>query len=152
MANGREKLRPTSHWRRAAAASVAIAIAGAVAIGDFIPSTEAQQRDLVKGPDLAALMKNWWYGNDPRYVDDYSLSFNGDEIKITGAWGWDEGRWHIEADQFCFQLKRIGSGCAAVYRNPEGTRTNNDEYVLALGVGDFPFSVYTERPPALKDQ
>ena len=43
MANGREKFGLAWRWRKPAA--VAIAIIGAVAIGSFIPSTKAQQRD-----------------------------------------------------------------------------------------------------------
>ena len=43
-----------------------------------------------------------------------------------------------------------------IYRNPEGTRENNDEYiVLSLSPSvsyyvEFSISAYEERPPALK--
>ena len=43
--------------------------------------------------------------------------------------------------------------CLPVYRNPEGVRQNNDEYLLIFPqnlFADYFFSAYEERPPALK--
>ena len=44
--------------------------------------------------------------------------------------------------------------CAAIYRNPEGTRENNDEYIRLIRDTERVafFSAYEERPPALKDK
>ena len=109
-----------------------------------------RQQDLLKGPELSALVKNWWYGNDPRYGEDYWVSYNGDELKICCAWGAGEGRWYIEGDNICTVFTAYGVLCHDVYRNPEGTRANNDEYTFVLPLGSFPFSVYAERPLALK--
>ena len=57
----------------------------------------------------------------------------------------------IENDQICV-LFNGGKFCDVIFRNPEGTRENNDEYiVLRLEFGlEFLFSAYEERPPALK--
>ncbi len=58
----------------------------------------------------------------------------------------------IENDRLCF----FGDSpifCHAVYRNPDGTRENNDEYLI-VGFANSTnfFSAYEERPPALKDK
>ena len=51
-------------------------------------------------------------------------------------------------------LNDYGKHCNVIFRNPEGTRENNDEYIILIlrdGVQWF-FSAYEERPPALKDK
>ncbi len=113
-----------------------------------------RQQDRLTGPELAALLlDSWWYGNDPRRAEDYWVSIKGDEFKQGGAWGSADGSWYIEADQLCVDATTYGLSCNDVYRNPEGARTNSDEYVIVLPTaGIFPFSVYAERPPALKGE
>ncbi len=57
----------------------------------------------------------------------------------------------IENDQICNEYAGPKL-CFLVYRNPEGTRENNDEYILASDGHTIFISAYEERPPALKDR
>ncbi len=105
------------------------------------------------GPELErVLLAPWWYGTDPNSGNQHWKNFNGEATEVGGSWGADTGRWYIEADHICFELDHYPPGCSNTYRNPKGTRANSDEYVLELPHGNFPFSAYAERPPALKGE
>jgi hypothetical protein len=55
----------------------------------------------------------------------------------------DTGKSWIEEDMLCDQWDNFYEGltdCWVVYRNPEGTPENNDEYLGAPGYGIYPFS------------
>lgn len=55
----------------------------------------------------------------------------------------DTGKSWIEEDMLCDQWDNLYEGlkdCWIVYRNPEGTPENNDEYLGAPGYGIYPFS------------
>jgi tetratricopeptide (TPR) repeat protein len=56
----------------------------------------------------------------------------------------DTGKSWIEEDMLCNQwdnLLESLTDCWVIYRNPEGTPENNDEYLGAPGYGIYPFSV-----------
>ncbi len=85
------------------------------------------------------------------------MFFNPHGVAVTG------GSWSarpisrvlgIENDQICFVFSGYGKICNLIYRTPEGTRENNDEYILfQINEGtEWFFSAYEERPPALKDK
>jgi len=111
-------------------------------------------QDRLKGRELRAILRDhWWYGRNPRTgKKHWAFLPKGKEIGIGGAWGSHRGTWNIAGDFICFDWVRYGRTCVPVYRNPEGTRSSNDEYVIALGGGGFAFSTYKERPPALKNK
>jgi adenylate cyclase len=55
----------------------------------------------------------------------------------------DSGKSWIEEDMLCDQWDNLYESlkdCWVVYRNPEGTPENNDEYLGAPGYGVYPFS------------
>ena len=55
----------------------------------------------------------------------------------------DTGKSWIEDDMLCDQWDNLHEGlkdCWVVYRNPDGTRDKNDEYLGAPGYGIYPFS------------
>ncbi|MHC4459142.1 MAG: hypothetical protein ACYS0I_19040 [Planctomycetota bacterium] len=52
----------------------------------------------------------------------------------------DTGKSWIEEDMLCDQWDEGLKDCWVVYRNPEGTPDNNDEYLGAPGYGIYPFS------------
>jgi len=55
----------------------------------------------------------------------------------------DTGKSWFEEDMLCDQWDNLYEGlkdCWAVYRNPEGTPENNDEYIGAPGYGLYLFS------------
>jgi tetratricopeptide (TPR) repeat protein len=55
----------------------------------------------------------------------------------------DTGKSWVEEDMLCDQWDNLYEGlkdCWVVYRNPEGTPENNDEYLGAPGYGIYPFS------------
>ena len=73
---------------------------------------------------------------------------------MGGSWGTFRFRpVSIENDQIC-EVSVGAPPCLIVYRNPQGTRENNDEYILyQIWYGkEWFFSAYDERPPALKDK
>jgi hypothetical protein len=56
----------------------------------------------------------------------------------------DTGKSWIEEDMLCDQWDNFYENlrdCWVVYRNPEGTPENNDEYLGAPGYGIYPFSL-----------
>ena len=118
--------------------------------------------DRLVGEELRAFVRlPWWYGGDPGSGTARWMRFtNQGAVEVGGFWGPPSivtpppgiARFRIENDRLCF----FGDSpvfCNAVYRNPEGTRTNNDEYLI-VGFADSTnfFSAYEERPPALKDK
>ena len=65
-------------------------------------------------------------------------------------WFW--GAIRIENEKVCYT--RGATVCSAIYRNPDGKRDNNNEYLMLNLVNgqEFFFSAYDERPPALIDE
>ena len=94
----------------------------------------------------------WWYGGDRAKSSERWQFVNPQgEIVAGGPWARSGRSLGIENDQICV-LSDFGKNCDVIFRNPEGTRENNDEYiVLVLETGlEYLFSAYEERPPALK--
>lgn len=60
---------------------------------------------------------------------------------IFGDWGSGSGRARLEGDQMCFEAPDGYINCAAIYRNPGGTRSKENEFIWAnRGGRSFPFS------------
>lgn len=114
----------------------------------------------LEGEELRAFNRTpWWYGGDPREGTEY-WSFRNRQGEVVGGgpwWGSGTGRFlGIENAQICNEVPDGTKICSAVYRNLEGTRENNDEYIVRPLYGPsygsvWSFSAYEERPPALKD-
>ena len=76
--------------------------------------------------------KQWWV---ERSKDGKATIQNDDKSDTGKSW--------IEDDMLCDQWDNLYEGlkdCWVVYRNPEGTPENNDEYLGAPGYGIYPFS------------
>lgn len=76
--------------------------------------------------------KQWWV---ERGRDGKATILDGDKSDIGKSW--------VEEDMLCDQWDNLYEGlkdCWVVYRNPEGTREKNDEYLGAPGYGIYPFS------------
>ena len=77
--------------------------------------------------------KPWWI---ERSEDGLAIIRDGDTS--------DSGKSWIEEDMLCDQWDNLYESlkdCWVVYRNPEGTPENNDEYLGAPGYGIYPFSL-----------
>jgi hypothetical protein len=59
---------------------------------------------------------------------------------MFGDWGFGNGRARLDGDQMCFEWTTGHVNCAAIYRNPGGTRAKENEFVWAHKGGGFPFS------------
>ena len=71
-----------------------------------------------------------------RSKDGKATIRNGDD--------YDTGKSWIEEDMLCDQWDNLYEGlkdCWVVYRNPEGTPDNNDQYLGTPGYGIYPFSL-----------
>jgi len=76
--------------------------------------------------------KQWWI---ERNEDGKATIRDGDNADTGKSW--------IEDDMLCDQWDNLYENlrdCWVVYRNPEGTPENNDEYIGAPGYGIYPFS------------
>ena len=70
-----------------------------------------------------------------RSKDGKATIRNGDDSDTGKSW--------IEEDMLCDQWDNLYEGlkdCWVVYRNPEGTPDNNDQYLGTPGYGIYPFS------------
>ncbi len=80
----------------------------------------------------STIQKQWWV---ERTKDG--------KATIRGGDGSDSGKSWIEDDMLCDQWDNLFDGlkdCWPIYRNPEGTYENNDEYLGTLSYGIYPFS------------
>ena len=71
-----------------------------------------------------------------RSKDGKATIRNGDDSDTGKSW--------IEEDMLCDQWDNLFEGlkdCWVVYRNPEGTPDNNDQYLGTPGYGIYPFSL-----------
>jgi adenylate cyclase len=70
-----------------------------------------------------------------------SVAADGSGI-IFGDWGGGSGRLWFEDDTLCFETSIGYINCAAIYRNPHGSRATENEYFWVDRVGGaYPFSV-----------
>ena len=77
--------------------------------------------------------KQWWI---ERSEDGKAAIRDGDKSDTGKSW--------IEEDMLCDQWDNLLESlrdCWVIYRNPEGTPENNDEYLGAPGYGIYPFSL-----------
>jgi len=75
-------------------------------------------------------------GNPYRRV----ISEDGTSSVTVGEWS-DTGSGQIEGNMFCFYWPSRGRNCATVFRNPEGSFAQRNEYRLILQWNSFEFSV-----------
>ena len=76
--------------------------------------------------------KQWWIA---RSQDGEATVYDDDNADTGKSW--------IEKDMLCDQWDNLYENlkdCWVVYRNPEGTAENNDEYIGAPGYGLYLFS------------
>ena len=76
--------------------------------------------------------KQWWI---ERSRDGKASVRDGDDS--------DSGKSWVEEDMLCDQWDHLYESlkdCWVIYRNPEGTPENNDEYLGVPGYGVYPFS------------
>jgi len=68
---------------------------------------------------------------------------NEEKITMRGAYGYDSGRSWIEGDMVCrrWQQDMGMKFCGTVFRNPEGTHQELDEYIMVYDQGIWVFSV-----------
>ena len=121
----------------------------ATGVGFFSAPPRAMPGNRLVGEELLALYRlPWWYGNSA--YGEYWIFINpqGEPI-VRGSWRPGVGATlTIENEQICHTSPNF---CLLIYRNPEGTRVNNDEYFSEWGDGvERFFSAYAERPPGLK--
>ena len=86
----------------------------------------------VTGIELAT-GKQWWV----------ERSKNG-KASIREGDKFDTGKSWVEDGMLCDQWDNLYEGlrdCWVIYRNPEGTAENHDEYLGAPGYGIYPFSL-----------
>ncbi|MGV7224989.1 MAG: hypothetical protein ACQ9MH_26175 [Nitrospinales bacterium] len=86
----------------------------------------------VTGFELAS-GKKWWI---ERSKSGEATIRDGDDSDTGKSW--------IEEDMLCDQWNNLYESlkdCWVVYRNPEGTSENSDEYLGAPGYGIYPFSM-----------
>jgi hypothetical protein len=77
--------------------------------------------------------KPWWI---ERSEDGKAVIRDGDKSDTGKSW--------VEEDMLCDQWDHLYENlkdCWVVYRNPEGTSENTDEFLGAPGYGIYPFSV-----------
>jgi hypothetical protein len=77
--------------------------------------------------------KSWWI---ERTEDGRATIRDGDNSDTGKSW--------IEEDMLCDQWEKLYEtleDCWVIYRNPEGTPENNDEYLGVPGYGVYPFSL-----------
>jgi hypothetical protein len=98
--------------------------------------TGEEIRELFFGRKVAGLTpasgKQWWV---ERSKDGKAAIRDGDNADIGKSW--------IEEDMLCDQWDNLYESlrdCWVIYRNPEGTPENSDEYLGAPGYGIYPFS------------
>ncbi|TDI94138.1 MAG: tetratricopeptide repeat protein, partial [Chloroflexi bacterium] len=61
------------------------------------------------------------------------------QFTSTGLWS-DTGVSRIVDDRLCNEWSKYRPSCAVVYRNPDGTRDEHNQYLLVQRSGAFPFS------------
>ena len=80
--------------------------------------------------------QTWWIER----TKDGRATYSGTE----GTEGSDSGKSWVEDDMLCDQWENLFGGlkeCWPIFRNPEGSHENQDEYLGVPGYGIYPFSV-----------
>ncbi|MFC1885578.1 hypothetical protein ACFLZM_00760 [Thermodesulfobacteriota bacterium] len=73
---------------------------------------------------------------------EVDITENG-QAAFRGGTPPDVGKLWIDADMFCFQWNVFYDGktcCCTVFRNPDGTPENKNEYLDQCDTGTFPWS------------
>jgi TolB-like protein/class 3 adenylate cyclase len=82
-------------------------------------------------------------GRDPDTGTEHAASFTADgAVTASGNWAWSNGGVAvIIGEQLCFKWSdHIGADCVTIFRNPGGTRQNENEFIWYDRNGARPFS------------
>jgi adenylate cyclase len=82
-------------------------------------------------------------GRDSRTGEVFTDVFSSDgAIKETADWGNDTATLaYLERGLMCHIWTDWGPGCSAVFRNPNGTRESQDEFILVFPYAELQFSI-----------
>jgi adenylate cyclase len=98
----------------------------------------------LRAADLDALfVGHRMHGRTLETGQEHGLSVAADGSAIIfGDWGIGSGRLWFEDDSLCFETPIGYVNCAAIYRNPDGSRATESEYFWVNRVGGvYPFSI-----------
>ncbi len=104
---------------------------------------EDKLEEKITGEELRSL----FYGQKLRATDPesgektwYIITQDG-EATNDGPPGWGSGdAWIDEDENFCVFWETIGRICGPTFRNPKGTKEENNEYIYVYYHGPMPFS------------
>jgi len=91
----------------------------------------------------ALFVGNRLHGRSLETGEEHGLSVAADGSAIIfGDWGIGSGRVRFEGHDVCFETPIGYVNCAAIYRNPDGARATENEYLWVNRKGGaFPFSI-----------
>jgi adenylate cyclase len=91
----------------------------------------------------ALFVGNRLHGRTLETGQEHGLSVAADGSAIIfGDWGIGNGRLRLDGDGLCFETPIGYVNCAAIYRNPDGARATENEYVWVNRKGGaYPFSI-----------
>ena len=91
----------------------------------------------------ALFVGNRLHGRSQETGEEHGLSVAADGSAIIfGDWGGGSGRMRIDGDNVCLESEIGYVNCAAIYRNPDGARATENDYVWVNRAGRaFPFSI-----------
>ena len=75
--------------------------------------------------------------------EEYTALFTNDGVATSsGGWSWSNiGTIAMKGDDVCFKWGGyVSSDCVVILRNPDGTKTKENEYIWIDQRGAFPFS------------
>jgi Tfp pilus assembly protein PilF len=86
---------------------------------------------------------NRLHGRSLETGDEHGLSVAADGSAIIfGDWGVGSGRVRLDGDGLCFETSIGYINCATIYRNPDGGRATENEYIWVNRKGGaYPFSI-----------
>ncbi|MFQ5936468.1 MAG: tetratricopeptide repeat protein [Acidiferrobacterales bacterium] len=101
--------------------------------------TSAQIRELLSAKTMMGLERG--YGG---LEEEFEVSRNQDVQIVDQAFltYFRDGETRIENDLLCDPWWEFGDYCVAIYRNPDGTPEQKDEYIFFTLAGIFTFSVF----------
>ena len=131
---------------------IARRFAGSLLEAGLRPSSKAYfvvtENERLTGDEIAALVSGKTMTGIDRgptgLEDELEVTRDGDAQIVAQGYltYFRDGVSRIENDLLCDPWWDFGSYCVAVYRNPHGTRSDKDEYILFTLAGIFTFSVF----------
>jgi adenylate cyclase len=91
----------------------------------------------------ALFVGNRLHGRTLETGQEHGMSVAADASAIIfGDWGVGNGQLRLDGDGLCFETAIGYANCAAIFRNPDGARATENEYLWVNRVGGaYPFSV-----------